>query len=193
MKKGFIKPAQPVIAINPDGSVYAVYNDRKDAAKEFGVTKGTVNRYCFRQRIGMGKRWLYEEDFRRYYMNCELDKLKFTLPEDYRPGKPFFYKGHKFGNGWERKTKEEQERFIKFAYKQVDTLNSSGKNLKGAVKKMKAVVCLDDGKEFPSIRHAAQHYGLRPNLVSWAIHKPSKAKGLTFRLKSQLEKIKEVI
>lgn len=192
MNRGFIKPPKTVIAINPDGSVHAVYNSAQEASKDYGLNKHSINKYCSIGRIGMGKRWLYEEDFRRYYMNCELDKLKFTLPEDYQPGK-YFHKGHKLGNGWNRKDAATKRRFSSVAKAAIEKVNKEGLNRKGAIKRCKPVVCLEDGKEFPSVKQAAEYYGISKNLISWSIHKPSKAKGLTFRLKSQLEKIKEVI
>lgn len=190
---GFIQPAKTVVAINPDGSVYAVYNSARDASREFGVIPNTINRYCYRQRIGMGKRWLYEEAFRELYKSCMLDTLQFTLPEDYRPGKAYFHKGHKHGNGWEKRSEEDRRKFIEFAREQVKEINRKKLNRKGSIATSKMVVCLDDGNEFPSIRQAAKHYGVSSNLISWAIHRTRKAKGLRFRLKSQLENIKEVI
>ena len=193
MNRGFIKPPKTVIAINPDGSVCAVFNNSKDAAKMFGVIPNTINRYCFRQRIGMGKRGLYEEDFRAVYMRCELDKLKFELPEDYAPGKSPFQKGHKLGNGWEKKSEEYKQRTREMALERINSVNKSGANTRGVRMKMKQVVCLNDGMEFPSIQHAANHYGISRNMVSWSAHKTRTAHGLKFRFKSQLEKIKEVI
>lgn len=187
------RPAFVVVSVNPDGTVDAVYNSAAEAAKDLNFDKSTINRYCRTGKIGMGKKWFYEEDFRKAYMNCEFEKLRFTLPDDYDPKRRYFHKGHQHGNGWERKSEAHKEWMRRTGRELVRQINKRGLNVKSAHKQRKPVVCITDGREFPSIHHAAEYYGLSDSHVRSAIHRVGSTRKLKFRLKSQLEKIKEVI
>lgn len=187
------RPNLAIVAVNPDGSVHAVYNGASDASRIFNMHKSSFNRYCRRNMIAMGKKWFYERQFREIYMNCELEKLRFDLPDDYHPGDRYFCVGHKHGNGWHRRSEESKQRHTEFARQRMIEMNAKGINRTGVHAHYKPVVCLEDGLEFPSIRHAADHYGVRPNHVSQAVHKLRTVRGKRIRLKSQLERIKEVI
>ena len=182
-----------VVSVNPDGTVDSVFNSAEDAGKFYGVAKETVNRYCRTGRIGQGKKWFYEEDFREIYMSCELEKLQFTLPEDYAPKRKHFYKGHPWGNGWDKKSEKDKERYREISRMNAMTVNKSGRNRLGAYKKGFPVVCLTDGNEFTSIRQAARHYGIPECSVWCCVHRVGTTHKLKFRLKSQLANIKEVI
>lgn len=186
-------PSYVVVSVNPDGTVDAVYNCAADAAKLYGITPGTVNRYCRTGVIGVGKKWFYEEKFRKIYMNCELEKLRFTLPDDYVPKRKGFYKGHTKGNGWDKKSEESKRRSVEAGIRTAKMINKDGRNRLGVSKKRKPVVCITDGNEFPSIRHASDHYGIPKVHISSCIHRVGSTRGLKFRFKSQLENIKEVI
>ena len=182
-----------VVSINPDGTVDAVFNCAADAAKLYDVTPGTVNRYCRTGAIGQGKRWFYEEKFREIYMACEMDKLRFTLPADYVPKRRCFYKGHTKGNGWSKRSEESKEKTRRIASRIAKAINKDGRNRLGGCKKGKTVVCLTDGKEFPSIRCAADHYGIPRSSVHYCAHRIGITHNLKFRFKSQLENIKEIV
>jgi hypothetical protein len=58
---------------------------------------------------------------------------------------------------------------------------------------MKLIVCITDGNEFPSIRHAAEHYGISRSNVRYCAHQVSTTHNLKFRFKSQLENIKNEV
>ena len=182
-----------VVSVNPDGTVDAVFNRAADAAKLYGVTAGTINRYCREGAIGQGKRWLYEEKFREMYMTCQVDKLQFTLPADYDPKRKYFYKGHTKGNGWSKRSEESKENSRRIFSKLAEAINRDGRNRLGAYKRGKPVVCLTDGNEFPSISHAADYYGIPRGSVRYCAHRVGVTHNLKFRFKSQLENIKEVI
>ena len=187
------RPAFVVVSVNPDGTVDAVFNSAADAAKLYGVVTSTINHYCRTESVGLGKKWFYEENFRKIYMACEWEKLHFTLPDDYVPKRKSFYKGHKKGNGWEKKSDESKRKQKEAAAQRAKMLNESGKNRLGALNNMKPVVCITDGNEFPSIRHAAEFYGIPRGSVRHCAHRVGVTHNLKFRFKSQLENIKNVI
>lgn len=182
-----------VVSVNPDGTVDSVFNSAEDAGNFYGVRKGCINRYCCHGKIGLGKKWFYEKDFQKIYMSCELEKLQFTLPDNYVPRRRGFYKGHTRGNGWNKKSEESKRRCKEAASRNTKKLCETGKNLLGARKRRKPVVCLNDGKEFPSIAQAADYYGIPKSSVQHCVHRVGTTHKLKFRLKSQLENIKEVI
>ena len=187
------RPPRTVVSVNPDGTVDCIFDSAEQASVKHGCNRATINRYCKQGLIGLGRKWFYEDDFRQIYMNCELERLRFTLPDDYVHGRSYFRKGHTHGNGWERKSEESRQRQREQAREQAGRLNRSGANCKGAFKTWKPVVCLTDGTEYPSIRHAADHYGIPQNKIVQAIHRVGTTCGLKFRLKSQLESVKEAI
>lgn len=192
-RKNGTKPPQVLVAVNPDGTVYAVFNNSREAAKIFPVTADSINRWCFRNNIGYGKKWFYEKDFRQIYMNCEIEKLQFTLPEDYLPGRSYLRKGHKHGNGWEKRSEEDKQKTREHARERALKLNASKANLKGAKPNKKPVVCVTDGRVFPSISEAADYYGMPRNHVAMSLYRMGTTRGMKFRLKSIIDNIKDVI
>ena len=186
-------PSYVVVSVNSDGTVDAVFNCAADAAKLYDVTAGTINRYCRTGVIGVGKKWFYEDKFREIYMSCELEKLRFTLPDDYVPKRGCFYKGHTKGNGWNKRSEESKKKTKETFSRMVKALNEDGRNLLGIHKKMKPIVCITDGNEFPSIRHASDYYGIPRGSIRHCAHRVGITHNLKFRFKNQLENIKEII
>lgn len=186
-------PASVVVAVNPDGTVDSVFDNARDAAKYYKIHVSSISKSCCHNRVCMGKKWFYEKDFKRIYMNCETEKLKFTLPENYHPGRWFFYKGHNRGNGYEKLSEENKRKIRENAVKLAERLCKTGLNTKGAWKRRKPVVCITDGMEFPSIRHASEHYGISQSCISQCVNSIGSTHNLKFRLKSQLEKVKKIV
>ena len=93
-----------------------------------------------------------------------------------------------------QKLSEENKRKIREnAVKQAGRLCKTGLNTKGAWKRRKPVVCITDGMEFPSIRHASEHYGISQSCISQCVNSIGSTHNLKFRLKSQLEKVKKIV
>lgn len=100
--KGYKHPGKKkvVVAVNPDGSVERVFDYIKDAAAYYGCDRHSISRICRKGITAHGFKWFYEEDFRRIYMNCELEKLQWT-PDPNRDRWTYrFVKGHNAGNGF---------------------------------------------------------------------------------------------
>ena len=182
-----------VVAVNPDGSVFEVFEFIRDAVAKYGMARKSITNSCKRGALCHGKRWFYEEDFRRIYMNCEIEKLKFELDPNRDPVTKYFVKGHKLGNGHDKLTEEQKQRKISRVREACARRASNGEYKESNKKCRKPVVCLNDGKEFPSVSRASEYYGIPRTQVSEAIHRVGTVRGLKIRLKSQLEKIKEVI
>lgn len=194
-KKGYKHPGKKrmVVAVNPDGSVAEVFEYIKDAVAKYGMDRHSITNSCKRGSICHGWKWFYEEDFRRIYMNCEYEKLRFTLDPNRDPVTYHYIKGHKAGSGYTRLTEEQKQKKIDHTRAAMKRRKENGGYEESKKKLWKPVVCLNDGKEFPSITHAAEYYGIPRHQISGAIHRIGKTRGLKIRLKSQLENIKEVI
>lgn len=193
--KGYKHPGKKkvVVAVNPDGSVERVFDFIKDAAAYYKCDRHSITDSCRRGTVAHGFKWFYEEDFRRIYMNCEYEKLRWTPDPNRDRWTYHFKKGHKAGNGIEKWSEQRLQ-------KARDTMRSNclrrkerGGYEESRKKLWKPCICLNDGREFPSVRHAADYYGLSPHAVSGAIHRVGKVKGLKIRLKSQYNNLKEVI
>lgn len=193
--KGYKHPGRKrkVVAVNPDGSVAEVFEFIKDAVAKYGMDRHSITNSCRRGCICHGWKWYYEEDFRKIYMNCEFEKLKFTLDPNRDPVTYHFRKGHKAGNGLLKMSAETRRKKAEVARENCRKRKERGGYEESKKKLWKPVVCLTDGKEFPSIAHAAEHYGIPRHHISGAIHRVGTTRGLRIRLKSQLEGIKEVI
>lgn len=194
-KKGYKHPGKKrmVVAVNPDGSVAEVFEYIKDAVAKYGMDRHSITNSCKRGSICHGWKWFYEEDFRRIYMNCEYEKLRFTLDPNRDPVTYRYIKGHKAGSGYARLTEKQKLKKTDHIRAAMKRRKENGGYEESKKKLWKPVVCLNDGKEFPSITHAAEYYGIQRHQISGAIHRIGKTRGLKIRLKSQLENIKEVI
>lgn len=193
--KGYKHPGKKrkVVAVNPDGTVAEVFEYIKDAVAKYGMDRHSITNSCRRGCICHGWKWFYEEDFSRIYMNCEYEKLRFTLDPNRDPVTYHFRKGHKAGSGYARLTEEQKQKKAAATRAAMKRRKESGGYLESAKKIWKPVICLNDGREFPSIKHASEYYGIPRNEISAAIHRVGAARGLRIRLKSQLERVREVI
>ena len=102
--KGYKHPGKKkvVVAVNPDGSVERVFDFIKDAAAYYKCDRHSITNSCRRGTVAHGFKWFYEEDFRRIYMNCEYEKLRWTPDPNRDRWTYHFKKGHKAGNGIEK-------------------------------------------------------------------------------------------
>lgn len=193
--KGYKHPGKKkvVVSVNPDGSVERVFDFIKDAAAYYGCDRHSITNSCRRGSVAHGFKWFYEEDFRQIYMSCEYEKLRWTPDPNRDRWKHHFKKGHKAGNGIESWNEERLEKARATMRNNCLQRKARGGYEESRKKLWKPVICLTDGKEFPSVKHAAEHYGLSPHAVSSAIHRVGSVHGLKIRLKSQLENLKEVI
>lgn len=187
--KGYKHPGKKkvVVAVNPDGRVERVFDYIKDAAAYYGCDRHSISRSCRKGITAHGFKWFYEEDFRRIYMNCELEKLQWT-PDPNRDRWTYrFVKGHNAGNGFCRRSEQRKQKAIEDQRKRNHKRWEHGGYREPAKRLCKPVICLTDGKEFPSVKDAAEYYGLKLAAVSGAIHRVGTIHGLKIRLKSQYE------
>lgn len=193
--KGYKHPGKKkvVVAVNPDGSMERVFDYIKDAAAYYGCDRHSISRSCLRGTVAHGFKWFYEEDFRRIYMNCEFEKLKWTPDPDRDRWKYHLKKGHKAGNGFEKRSEENKHKAREGQRERNRKRHERGGYEETSRRNCKPVICLTDGKEFPSVKQAAEHYGLTQAAVSGAIHRVGSIRGLKLRLKSQYDRLKEVI
>lgn len=179
--------------MNPDGTVAEVFEYIKDAVAKYGMDRHSITNSCRRGCICHGWKWFYAEDFSRIYMNCEYEKLRFTLDPNRDPVTYHFRKGHKLGNGFKKRSAATSAKMKEVARRNCIRRRESGGYAESSKKLWKAVVCLNDGREFPSIKHASEYYGIPRHHISGAIHRVGTTRGLRIRLKSQLERVREVI
>ena len=194
-KKGYKHPGKKrrVVSVNPDGSVNEVFEYIKDAVAKYGMDRHSITKSCKHGNVCHGWKWFYEEDFRKIYESCQIEKLQFTLDPNRDPVTYHLKKGHKAGSGYSKLTEDQKRKRLGAVREAMKRRKENGGYEDSAKKIMKAVVCLTDGREFPSVKAASEFYGIRPNLISSCVHRVGSTHGLKFRLKSQLARIKEVI
>lgn len=173
------------MAVNPDGSVHATFEFIKDAAKLLKCDRHSITNSCRKGTVCHGYRWFYEEDFRNLYMNCELERIRWTPDPNRDRWTGKFLSGHRFGGGtWDEERKKRSSETMRRTNRR---RKEAGDYAASSAKCRKPCFCLDDGREFPSVGDAARFYGVPSNAVSGAIHRVGKVKGLRIRLKSQYE------
>ena len=185
--KGYNHPGRkhPVVAVNPDGSVHATFEFIKDAASHFNCDRHSITDSCRRGSVCNGYRWFYEEEFRKLYMNCELERIRWTPDPNRNRWNGRLITGHQAGNGsW---NDERRKLYSETMRRTNRKRKEAGDYAASSAKLCKPCFCLDDGREFPSVGHAARFYGIPRNSISGAIHRVGKVRGLRIRLKSQYE------
>lgn len=183
--KGYKHPGKKraVVAVNPDGSVAGYFEYIKDAVAKYGMNRHSVTNSCRRGTICRGLKWFYEEDFRRIYESGEFEKLKYTLDPNRDRMTYHFKKGHKANLGiyWTDERRRKRAEDIKVVIKR---RIENGAYKEAAKKLHKEVINIDDGTVFPSVKAAAEYYGIPRNTISMCMHNFGKVRGMRLRLKS---------
>lgn len=177
--KGYNHPGKkhPVVSLDTDGSVLERFAFIKDAVAKYGMDRHSITKSCRHGKVCHGWRWMYEEDYERMVKEGRQEELRYTRDPNRDPTTNHFVKGHKMGNGRDRMTEETKERLRGSARDRMTKLHREGR----VRHHRKAVVCLTDGQVFPSIKVAADFYGLRPNTLSTALSRKWECKGRLFR------------
>ena len=180
-KKGYKHPGHkhPVVAVKPDGSMGGYFEFIRDACLIYGMDWHSITDSCKRGTICFGFRWMYEEEYRKYWLQGRTHELAYKLDPNRDRRTYHWKKGHHCGsNVWSKETKEKVYKRIAEVSRQraADPDSNWGKGWDN----LKPVRCVNTGREYKSIKEAAADVGLRPSHISGAISRGGKVHGLQF-------------
>ncbi len=180
-KKGYKHPGHkhPVVAVKPDGSMGGYFEFIRDACLIYGMDRHSITDSCKRGTICFGFRWMYEEEYRKYWLQGRTHELAYKLDPNRDRRTYHWKKGHHCGsNVWSKETKEKVYKRIAEVSRQraADPNSKWGKGWDN----LKPVRCVNTGREYKSIKEAAADVGLRPSHISGAISRGGKVHGLQF-------------
>ena len=92
----------PIVAIRPDGTVAARFNNPQEAIKEAGVNNGNLYQ-CLKgnKMVANGFRWMKEEEYKEIWYNKGPESLKWERSTLVYSGKKRGFKpGHPPVNTW---------------------------------------------------------------------------------------------
>lgn len=167
-------PRRPVIALNPDGTIYKKFPSVAEAQKYFRLgDRHSVTRACQQKYFCRGYRLLYEEDYVPW--------------ADYRNTRSRFrdiygrlLKGH-HNSGFRKPSAEKLERKSKCASERAKRMYADPNSKWGKPNGMIPVICVETGERFPSIKDCAMKLGIAPNQISAAITRHGSTHGYTFK------------
>lgn len=180
-KKGYKHPGRKhaVVAVKPDGSMGGFFEFIRDACLIYGMDRHGISNSCRRGTICHGFRWMYDEEYRKYWLEGRTNELVYTLDPNRDRITYRFKKGHHIGsNLWSDETRLRlNKRAAELSSRRA--ADPEDKWGKGYVNH-KPIRCVNNGREYKSIKEAAEHFGLRPGHISGAISRSGTVHGLKF-------------
>lgn len=186
--KGYKHPGHkhPVVAIKTDGSIAGYFDFIKDAVEKYGMDRHSITDSCKRGTICRGLKWMYEEDYRKYYMECRTNELAYTLDPNRDRYTYHFCKGHHAGNGLRKRKVEDQQKHKQQFFEMVKRLRQEGK----IKPRLKPVLCINTNQRYDSIKECAQALNIPANYISYSAHNYRPILGMRFRLIEEMEEKK---
>lgn len=179
-RKGYKHPGRKhaVVAVKPDGSMGGFFEFIRDACLIYGMDRHSITKSCRRGTICHGFRWMYDEEYHKYWLEGRTHELAYTLDPNRDRITYHFKKGHHAGGSdkWSEETKKRVYRRVAEVSRQraADPESKWGKGV------YKPVRCLNNGREYTSIKSAAEDAGLRPCHISSAIARGGTVHGYKF-------------
>ena len=183
--KGYNHPGHkhPVVAIKPDGSIAGYFDFIKDAVEKYGMDRHSITDSCKRGTICRGLKWMYEEDYRKYYMECRTNELAYTLDPNRDRYTYHFCKGHHAGNGLRKRKAEDQQKHKQKFFEMVKRLRQEGK----IKPRFKPVLCVNTNQRYNSIKECSQALNIPSCYISYSVHNYRPILGMRFRLIEEME------
>lgn len=178
-KKGYKHPGRKhaVVAVKPDGSMGGFFEFIRDACTIYGMDRHSITNSCRRGTICFGFRWMYEEEYHKYWLQGRTHELAYQLDPERDRRTYRWKKGHSAGNGRDRMSAEIKERLSRQSAETMTRLHREGRIPSPP---LKPVRCLTTGTDYPSVKAAAAATGLNPCHISGAIARDGKIHGLKF-------------
>ena len=84
-RKYYESSRRKIVAVDKDGSMAGCFDSIKDLAEQHKLTKHHIVRSCKTGKLYRGVRWMYEEDYHRYWLNGQTALLSYERPDWQKP------------------------------------------------------------------------------------------------------------
>lgn len=161
---------RPVVSVDEQGNVFGYYESSTEAAKCLGMQVANFHRAVRKGMLCKGKKWMYEADYREYWMQGRTHELAYTEHE---------IRSQRAIRAWRRVTPEERRergRLISKAHHASPKVKKMDTSAAVAANSM-AVMCINTGERFPSIAQCARSLRLSPAGVQRALKEGKRIKG----------------
>ena len=161
---------RPIVSIDEQGNVFGYYESSTEAAKGLGMILANLHRAVRKGTLCKGKKWMYEADYREYWMQGRTHELAYTEHE---------IRSQRAIRSWRRVSPEERKergRLISKAHHaspKVQKMDTSA----AVAATSRPVICINTGERFSSIAKCARSLGVSPSGVQRALKEGKRIKG----------------
>lgn len=166
----------PICVINYKAEVLAYYGSIKECIQVNGFPASSVYKAVYMKRIYRCMRFIHETEYRKHWENGTLDQICFKKKKERNKDAilPMLEA---------RKSKEVEERRRKRISESVKRKKALGVPMhweKAQQFIRKPVICIDTGFAYQSVAEAARQIGVTATVISRAIKRNWKVKGMKF-------------
>lgn len=161
---------KPIVSIDGKGEIAGYFESTAQAARCLGMYVANLHRAVRKGRLCKGKKWMYESDYRDYWMEGRTNELAYSEHE---------IRSQRAARAWSRLTpdqKKERGKLISKAHRASAKVQNS--DTTAAYKATsRAVMCVSTGERFESIAKCARGIGASPSGVARALKEGKRIKG----------------
>lgn len=165
---------RPIVSIDGQGEIVSYYESTSQAAKLLGMKVANLHRAVRKGTLCRGRMWMYEADYREYWMQGRTEELAYSEHE---------IRSQRAVRAWSRlssEQKKERGRLISRAHHaSLKVQQYDGKS--GWTATSKPVMCVNTGKCFDSVRKCAASIGVSPAGISMALKVGRRIKGFVIK------------
>lgn len=164
----------PIVSVDEKGEMAGYFDSTAQAARCLGMHLGNLHRAVRKGRICKGKRWMYESDYRDYWMEGRTGELAYSEHE---------IRSQRAVRSWNRLTpeqKKERGRLISKAHRASAKVRNSDTTAAWKATS-RAVMCVNTGERFESISNCARSLGVSPSGASRALREGKRIKGYVIK------------
>ena len=171
------KRFSPIVAIDADGSMCGYFDGIVYAARKYHLTAGKISEACKTGRIYYGLKWMYDEEYRKLWLEGRTHELAFKRTKYNQPMKKGTTAFKPMSEWSEESRQRRKKKYSETAYRLVHDPNCRF----GKVTSRKPVLCVTTGTEYPSIKAAALALGIPKNQISGALTRNGTVHGYKFK------------
>lgn len=161
---------RPIVSVDEQGEIVSYYESTSEAAKLLGMHLANLHRAVRKGTICKGRKWMYEAEYREYWMQGRTGELAYSEHE---------IRSQRAVRSWSRLSPERR--------KEMGRLISKGLRVSPKVRQFdgksawsvtsQPVMCVNTGERFDSIKKCAKGLGISAAGIQKALKEGHRIKG----------------